>query len=216
MVRREEEQMKNRRTVFGVLLLLAVLAGTLSGCSEKPAQSSGIGLPESYMITAENQFDYQPGLECSAFASAYVLRHFGEEAWGRKLFEDFPGKLSGGGVLPAGIEQFFRGREGGYRAEFRRDGTIEDLKQEISEGVPVIVFIHVEEPYDSPHYTHYLPLIGYDSEYFYFAESLDYLANCKDEAGLSYNRKTEISKFERLWKSIDATWDNPYFVITKQ
>ena len=168
------------------------------------------------MITAENQFDYQPGLECSAFASAYVLRHFGEDAWGMELFEDFPGKLSVGGVLPTGIEQFFREHAGGYRAEFRRGGTIEDLKREVSKGVPVIVFIHVEEPYDTPHNTHYLPLIGYNSEYFYFAESLDYMANCKDEVGLRYNRKTEISKFERLWKNIDATWENPYFVVTKR
>lgn len=171
--------------------------------------------PEVYMVTNMNYFDYQPGLECSAFASAYVLRHFGEEAEGLELFKDFPGKLPGGaGVYPSGVEQFWNDL-GGYTAEFKSGGTIYELKRLVSTGVPIIVFIHVEEPYTSTHNTHFLPLVGYDSDYLYFAESLEYLANCKDEPDMVYNRKTEISKFERLWTNIDSTWDNPYFVIKK-
>lgn len=208
------------------LWIIVFAAVLFNGCGKDsvkdkmPVNDSGketdeATVPESFLIMDENRFDYQPGLECSAFASAYMLRHFKEDADGLELFETFPGKLSGGaGVSPSGIEEFFHGREG-YTAEFVTDGTVEDLKGLVSTGVPVIVFIHVEEPYESIHNTHYLPLVGYDSEYFYFAESLDYLANCKDEKGISYNRKTEISKFERLWKDIDGIWDNPYFVIQK-
>lgn len=188
-----------------------------SGSSHSEVQiteSAEAGYPESYFITDKNYFDYQPGLECSAFASAYVLRHFGEEADGLELFKDFPGKLPGGaGVYPSGVEQFWNDR-GGYTAEFKSSGTIEELKRLVSTGVPVIVFIHVEEPYESTHNTHYLPLVGYDTDYLYFSESLEYLANCKDEPDLSYNRKTELSKFERLWTNIDSTWNNPYFIIT--
>lgn len=168
--------------------------------------------PESYMITTDNYIDYQPGLECSAFSSAYLLRHYGEEANGLELYKTFPGRLSGGGAMPNGITEFFTER--GYKAEFKSDGTVDILKEKISLGNPVIVFIHVKEPYKSPHNTHYIPLIGYDEDYFYFAESLADYANCKDEENAPYNRKTEISKFERLWSNIDATWDYPYFVIT--
>lgn len=190
------------------------LTSVVSQFDEGKPQAEESDYPEAYRITRKNYFDYQPGLECSAFASAYVLRHFGEEADGIELFEDFPGKLPGGaGVFPSGVEQFWNDR-GGYTAEFKTDGTIDELKCLVSTGVPVIVFIHVEEPYESTHNTHYLPLVGYDAEYFYFAESLEYLANCKDEPDLSYNRKTSLSKFERLWTNIDGTWDSPYFIIT--
>ena len=214
------------------LLALACATGLLAGCGGAPVEEIRIAceasadikedadsehqFPDTYLITEQNYFDYQPGLECAAFSSAYVLRHFGEEADGLELFEDFPGKLpDGSGVYPSGVKQFWDDLEG-YAAEFKSGGTVEELKGLVSTGVPVIVFIHVEEPYTTTHNTHYLPLIGYDEEYFYFAESLDYLANCKDGPGLGYNRKTEISKFERLWSNIDGVWEQPYFVITRE
>lgn len=167
-------------------------------------------VPETFMITNENYFDYQSGLECSAFSSAYILRHFGKEADGVELFRNFPGKVPDGGVSPNGIETFFDER--GYKAEFIINGTIEDLKEEVSKGVPVIVFIRVNQ---QEVYTHYVPLVGYDNEYFYFAESLPYMANCKEIVDVSYNRKTKISEFDELWNNIEGFWDYPYFVITE-
>ena len=98
--------------------------------------------PDTYLITEDNYFDYQPGLECAAFSSAYVLRHFGEEADGLELFEGFPGKLpDGNGVYPSGVKQFWDDLEG-YSADFKNGGTVEELKGLVSTGVPVIVFIH--------------------------------------------------------------------------
>lgn len=229
---RSEREMILRKRIAFMFLCLAFVFAFFTGCSQNTPSSAGdtegsissanistqsekTDFPEAYMVTTENYFDYQPGLECSAFASAYLLRHYGEEAEGLKLFENFPGKLPDGvGVYPSGVAQFWNDR-GGYTAEFRASGTIDGLKQLVSTGAPVIVFVHVEEPYTSVHNTHFLPLVGYDADYFYFAESLEDLANCKDEPDLNYNRKTEISKFERLWKNIDGMWDNPYFVITK-
>lgn len=182
---------------------------------ETTTEGEEASIPESYMIKAENYFDYQSGLECSAFASAYVLRHYGEEADGIELFKTFPQKnADGSGAPPYGILTFFEER--GYEAKYQCDGTIEDLKREISKGAPVIVFIHVAEPYTTTHNTHYLPAVGYDSEYFYFAESLLDFANCKEEKNVPYNRKTEISKFQRLWSDIDGFWDYPYFIISKK
>ncbi len=213
------------KNLISITLFITLLTITTTGCSSTNSSSTSsssneeinledhITLPEAYMIEASNQFDYQSGTECSAFASAYLLRHYGEEADGMELYETYPGKISGG-VMPDGIVTFFN--EIGYEAEYVTDGTIDDLKKELLMGAPVIVFIHVAVPYTSTHNTHYLPLVGYDSEYFYFAESLTYLANCKEEKDLLYNRKTEISSFELLWENIDGIWDNPYYRITKK
>lgn len=165
--------------------------------------------PETYMIREKNYFDYQSGLECAAFSSAYILRHFGEKADGVELFKNFPGKVSDGGVSPYGIVKFFQSR--GYKAEFKCNGTIEELKMEVSKGIPVIVFIRVNEQELG---THYIPLVGYDKDYFYFAESLPYMANYKDEEDLPYNRKIEISEFKKLWYNIDGRWNYPYFIIS--
>lgn len=170
--------------------------------------------PESYMTSSENYFDYQPGLECAAFSSAYFLRSLGEEADGLTLFETFPGKIAEGGVMPSGIETFFTDK--GFSAQLKADGTVDTIKELISRTeMPVIVFIHVEEPYESTHNTHYVPIVGYDKDNFYFAESLHQYANCKDETGVQYNRKTDIPKFMKLWENIDGMWDYPYFEIVK-
>lgn len=171
--------------------------------------------PSSFMIDNKNNFfDYQPGYECSAFSSSYVLRHYGYTDTGLKLFENFPSKLAdGGGVYPKGIITMFESR--GFDAKMIKDATIDDLKQEISKGAPVIVYIHVEPNADSVHYTHYVPIVGYDEEYFYFAESLPYKANCKDQ-DLPYNRKTDIKTFKQLWTNVEGIYENPFFSISKK
>lgn len=187
----------------------------LSACNQIDAtEAESTNVPASYMVKVKNYIDYQPGFECSAFSSAYLLRHYSEDADGLALYEDFPGRLATGGAMPHGITEFFNAR--GYEAEFKSNGTVDILKELVSRGAPVIVFIHVEEPYTTTHNTHYIPLIGYDADYLYFAESLTEYANCKDEKDVPYNRKTEIAKFERLWANIDGAWDYPYFVITKE
>lgn len=170
-------------------------------------------LPEEYFIETENYFDYQTGMECSAFASAYVLRHFGIEATGTELYKDYPGKLDNGGVMPSGIIQFFDDQ--GYEAEFVENGTLEDLKMELCKGTPVIVFIHVVSPYTSCHDTHYVPMVGYDSDYVYLAESMESFANAKGDETLPYNRKVDNTYFLELWENIDGYWDYPYFVISQ-
>ena len=199
------------RIICSILTLLLAVVFLLYFEGLNSTQDDNVTVPDSCMITAKNYFDYQSGLECSAFSSAYVLRHYGEEADGMELFKTFPGKVSDGGVSPHGIVTFFHNR--GYEAEYKYDGTIDDLKEQLSKGVPVIVFIRVNE---QEVYTHYVPLVGYDNDYFYFAESFPYLANCKDEIDVSYNRKTEISTFKRLWDNIEGMWNYPYFMISNK
>lgn len=213
--------MKKWIDVFWILILFSITTGcgrtasnsTVSDYDSRSSSIAGTEIPDSYMLeNKDNYFDYQSGLECSAFSSAYVLRHFGEPANGMELYQDFPEKMSDGGVMPQGIVTLFESK--GYTAEFRPDGTLDELKAELNKGAPVIVFIHIKEPYTNTHNTHYVPMVGYDKEYIYLAESISTLANCKAETDVPYNRKIEWGKFEKLWTNIDGMWDYPYYVIT--
>lgn len=46
----------------------------------------------------EERIDIQTEFQCSAFASAYVLRHFGIDATGIKLYAKMPHKMKNGYV----------------------------------------------------------------------------------------------------------------------
>lgn len=154
------------------------------------------GMPESFLIDAPNRTDLQPKTECAAFSSAYVLRHLGVEADGNELYKGFPRKLLDGTVDPRGILVLFRRM--GYKASFYR-GNIDTLKKRVSLGVPVIAFIKV---FPNKRYAHFAPVVGYDREHLYLAESLKHKANSKENG---YNRKLPISELEKLWRT------NPFY-----
>lgn len=212
----EKDLIRNTIKKYVLLFLGLVLIGSVFYFS---TQQSTKGMkhrydqydyPESYFVEVEgNYMDYQEYFECGAYSSAYILGNFKEEVDGLSLFQDYPGKVSDG-ISPYGIQTFFKNR--GYQIDYVEEGTIEDLKQDFyNTNGNVITFIRVEvnEPY-----THYVALVGYDEDYFYFAESLPYKANIKDE-GNFYNRKTTIEEFEKLWEDIDGMWKRPYFTIRK-
>lgn len=187
------------------ILLAAILA------KSPPAKEDTGSFPDSYIINKENRFDYQSGLECSAYASAYVLRSYGVEADGIELYKTYPNKVAdGSGVYPSGIKTFFKNKD--YNIDFFEQGSIEGAKRAISKGVPIIAFIRIEA---ESRYTHYVPMIGYDEEYFYLAESLPQYANCQDAEGLPYNRKEKIAYFEEIWSDVEGMYNIPYFVISK-
>ena len=90
-------------------------------------------------------------------------------------------------------------------------GTIADLKKEIGKDVPVIVFIKVNR---NKNYLHYVPVVGYDEENFYIAESLKELTNAN---GLLYNCKISIIEFKKLWNTSDLKmplYKNTYIKIS--
>lgn len=148
--------------------------------------------PEKYIIKKKNRIELQQNNECSAFATAYLLRHFEIETNGIDVYKKIPSKMRSGDVYPKGIRKYLKNL--GFKTVFHK-GTINSLKQEISKGVPVIVFIKVAI---DKKYRHYVPVIGYDTEYFYIAESLNYLINDESEKKL-YNRKVNIKEFKKLW-----------------
>lgn len=148
--------------------------------------------PISHIILKENRIDIQKNFECSAYSTAYLMRHYGIQANGEDIYKTMPNKMSNGYVYPKGIVKLLK--QQGFKATFRI-GNITKLKKEVSKGTPVIVFIKV---YKNKSFLHYVPVIGYDEENFYIAESLKDLINTND---INYNRRISISDFKKLWNT---------------
>lgn len=143
--------------------------------------------------------DYQTKGNCSAYAAAYVLRYLGEEIKGEDLAEDM--KRIFGFVPATSIVSVFK--KHGFSAKAYH-GDISCLKYRLSLGVPVIAFVSV------PGDTHYLVVVGYDSQYFYLVDSL-YKNKNTDHA--CYNRKITVDEFERIRKTNTLLSDNIYIAV---
>ena len=162
----------------------------------------------SYMVAEKNRIDLQTDFQCSAFACAYVLRHFGIDADGKSLYAAMPHKIKNGYVYPKGIRVLLQRHD--IPVRYCR-GNLSTLKQELQKGHPVIVMIRVRR---DKGWLHYVPIVGYDEEYLYIAESLSELINCP---GASYNRKIPKTEFLQLWNTAmvkQPLYKNTYFAYT--
>lgn len=155
--------------------------------------------PEFFCAGAENRIDYQTDGKCAAYAAAYLLRHFGEDADGEALFPELKRPL--GFVSANSIADVFA--QHGYQAKAYH-GSIDTLKQRLSEGNPIIVFIRI------PGDTHYAVVVGYDEQHIYLADSLAENANASDAR---YNRVLKAEDFEAVWKTGTPLPDNIYIFI---
>lgn len=155
---------------------------------------SKMNYPLTYIITKENHIDIQKNFECSAYSAAYLMRHYGIRANGEDIYKIMPNKMKSGYVYPKGIVRLLK--QQGFKAAIRI-GNIAKLKEEVSAGTPVIVFIKV---YRNKGYLHYVPVIGYNEENLYIAESLKDLINAND---VNYNRSISVSDFKKLWNTSD-------------
>lgn len=167
--------------------------------------------PADYLIKQNNRIDFQNKRECAAFSTAFVMRHFGMEADGKELYTTFPSKTRSGNVYPKGIRAVLRDK--GFKTKYYK-GNIHTLKYEVSKGNPVIVFIKVHKGRSN---SHYVPVVGYDEEYFYLSESLGHLVGCNDNCN-NYNRKVPINEFKKLWnvKNIYMlTYSNTYITVDR-
>ena len=164
-------------------MLCVAAVGFLSYLRPKKDDIDVFDYPSEFFCdTEENRIDYQTDGKCAAYASAYVLRHFGENSSGEEVYSDI-GRIFG--FVPANkIVAAFRRR--GYRAKARY-GNIDTLKQRLTEGNPIIVFIRI------PKDTHYAVVVGYDEQRIYLADSLAENANAVDSR---YNRALTIKDFE--------------------
>ena len=83
-------------------------------------------------------------------------------------------------------------------------GNIDTLKQRLTNGVPIIVFISI------PGDTHYAVVVGYDEQSIYLVDS--FVEN-EDIDMSSYNRKVSNEGFEKIWRTDTILTDNIYIVI---
>lgn len=165
----------------------------------------GLSVPKSYMIRTANHFDYQRNLECSGYSTAYVLRSLGDDANGLEIYKALE-KNNDGTVDPDVLMSYLRNQ--GYDAN-RILGDLKDLKKALMKGVPVIAMVRITP--GSPYY-HYLPVVGYDEEYYYTADSLKYLITGEEEY---YNRKISVDDMEKML-STEFCDEYIYFTISKE
>ena len=189
--------------IIAIILLVAAAIGFLAYVSPPKDKIEGLDYPsEFFCASAENRIDYQTDGKCAAYAAAYLLRYFGEDADGEKLFSEL--KRPFGFASANSIADVFERR--GYRAKACH-GSVDTLKQRLTEGNPIIVFIRI------PKDTHYAVVVGYDERNVYLADSLAENANA---VNAQYNRVMTTEDFESVWKTGTLLPDNIYIVFKKQ
>lgn len=144
----------------------------------------------AFMIKKENYSEKQGKIECGGYSAAYVYRHLGKAVHGLEIYKETPCKTSKGHIYCKGIVKL--AKKYGFLAAFRT-GNLIALKNTIAKGTPVIVMIRTRVKATA---LHYIPLVGYDEEYFYAVDSMSHLRNAESPY---YNRKIPVQEFRKLW-----------------
>lgn len=163
--------------------------------------------PDEFMIKRKTRFEYQKGLECAGYSSAYVMRNFGEEASGTVLYREIKNKNPDGTVYSEELVKLLRAH--GYRA-YIKTGCLLSLKYDLSKNGKAVIALCAEKP--GSEYLHFLPVVGYDENNIYAADSLMYLT--KENENTVYNRIIKSSDFKKMWNTGYAI-NNVYIVVTK-
>ena len=104
-------------------------------------------LPNSYFISQSTYIDYQEHNDCSAYATAYVLRYLGEDIKGTELYSQMKRNFS---IMTA-------------------HSIVKAVR--LTQGTPIICFIRNQND------THYVVVVGYDNDYIYMVDSIKNNAN---------------------------------------
>ena len=162
---------------------------------------------KEYMIKNKNRMDFQKSSECSGFSFAYILRSVGREADGNDMYAQMPGKFKNGAVMPKNLKKLVQMY--GFKVTYVK-GSLESLKAELCEGNRVIVLIKTRA---DRAWLHYVPIVGYDEDNVFIAESLEYLVNCQETY---YNRSLANREFFKLWDTrmpYMPLYKNTYLII---
>lgn len=196
---------KNAIKILAYIPLALVVIGLLSFCGSLPQRDEiqTDDLPQEFSITMVNNYiDFQTANECSAYASAYVMRHLGQQIGGPDLYNDIHRVF---GFVPVNsVVRLFQNY--GYTAEAYY-GDIDTMKQRLLSGVPIIAFTSI------PGDTHYTVIVGYDENFIYLADSI---SGNSDADGGWYNRKLSTEEFEEIWRTNMYPVKNIYIVISPQ
>lgn len=165
--------------------------------------------PLAYIISPNPAPDTQTSCECSACSSAYLLRFYDEQADGVKLYHNplFPCKHTEG-AFPRCFKVLFEEQYKNYKTEYY-NGTTDDLKNAISQGIPVITLLM----YNHGKSMHYVPIVGYDEKYFYIQDSVEKYRNVENNK--SYNEALEISTFDSMWNIPIESCQRLFIIIKK-
>ncbi|HAX73201.1 MAG TPA: hypothetical protein DCY20_06730 [Firmicutes bacterium] len=197
----------NRVIISSVVVIMLVVSVGYYFFPLPVADDIDTRLASQLIIEEENSFETQVHNECSAFSSAYVLRHFGESITGMTLYESLNFKLPlSGYVLPNGILSYFH--ELDYDITMF-SGTLNQLKMRLGAGVPIIVLVG-----EGVNWQHYMTLIGYNTDLkeLYFFDSL----RKEDEnAELPGNRTLTEDYFLSMWDNGLPIFNHLYFVINR-
>ena len=147
---------------------------------------------KDFLITKANRIDFQDGFKCSGFSSAFVIRHWNISADGNSIYEKMPNKMRDSYVYPKGIFNFLS--ENGFKVKYCR-GNLNALKNAVAAGNPVIAMIKIRP---DKNWLHYVPVVGYDGQNIFIAESLAELSNCNEPR---YNRRIPAKEFKKLWNT---------------
>ena len=191
-------------TLIGILLLLVVIGilWLLRTIPPKDTIRSTV-LPQEFSIdSGHNYIDPQTGDMCSAYAAAYVMRHFGKQITGPELYGDIHRVF---GFVPVHhIVSLFE--DYGFHAKAYR-GNIDTMKERLTDGVPIIAFVSI------PGDTHYVVIVGYDENFIYLADSIPDYSNAE---GGWYNRRLSVKAFEEIWKTNMYPVENIYIVVDSE
>lgn len=116
-------------TAVCIAIMLSIAAAICFLVSISPPKDEVVSIPyppEFFCASAENRIDYQIDGKCAAYAAAYLLRYFGEEADGEALFPELKRPL--GFVSANSIADVFA--QHGYQAEAFH-GNVGTLKQRL-------------------------------------------------------------------------------------
>ncbi len=192
--------MKTGRICFTATIIAVVLS--FVGCAsyirpENEVEPFDYPL-EFFCESSGNRIDYQTSCKCAAYATAYLLRHFGEETNGEELYPEL--KRSLGFVSANSITNILK--KHGYQAKAYH-GNIDTLKHQLAKGNPIIVFIRI------PGDTHYAVVVGYDERHIYLVDTLAENANALDAR---HNRVLTTEAFEDAWNTLTLLPKNIYIV----
>ena len=192
--------------IINTIIMVCLLDGLIIGIA-LPAKKRQY--KKEYILKTPNYFDYQKSTECAGFSAAYVLRSFGIEADGNEFYTRIPRKLHGGAVLPCVLRREIMKQ--GLKARYVK-GNLETLKADLSEGRRVIVFIRTRL---DKRWLHFVPVVGYDEENVFIAESMNSLVNYE---GAYCNRRLSNAEFLKFWDTREIYmpfYRNTYLVVEK-
>lgn len=165
---------------------------------------------KEYLVKKENRMDFQSGNACAAYSAAFVLRHWNIDKDAEGLYASMTGKRSDGTVSPKGLQKLLS--LNGLTVKYCT-GNINALKNEISRGNPTIVLVRTQTAKNN---LHYLPVVGYDENNLFVAESLKDYVNCPQPY---CNRKIPTEEFKKLWNTSMAKmplYKNTFLSVDKQ